>query len=336
MYVWVPWVPYHELRIAMSFSLCILFISFLLLLLFTSCLLLIIRSNTQTVIGFSFEGRIIKPGEYSFIQHRKPQRNQSMNSCTEIVSEQGKEVFYQLNGKIWNSCSFNTARLRDIRQVPDGIRRPLSSLQPSNTDSSSTTTNWDTSGTPISSQGNFDSGFIWCQLLYLFECTWFVLVMKLNSVFAHPFFLTIKCNNGGRGRLFWHIYFPFSLKSECHKRSLTRDTGDYEFRACACISLALMPLTKVRDHPQSTDLSIMRAQYSSPPISQNRRLSVSGRHLTDVNLNLWPKSEISENDSLPEDNIAHQIFWQIRSNNRSWKKFSICLCFCGCIHWPSF
>ncbi|XP_067054665.1 TBC1 domain family member 31-like isoform X2 [Acropora muricata] len=44
------------------------------------------------------------------------------------------------------------SRLRDIRQVPDGIRRPLSSLQPSNTDSSSTTTNWDTSGTPISSQ----------------------------------------------------------------------------------------------------------------------------------------------------------------------------------------
>lgn len=170
------------------------------------------------------------------------------------------------------------------------------------------------------------------QLLYLFECTWFVLVMKLNSVFAHPFFLTIKCNNGERERLFWHIYFPFSLKSECHKRSLTRDTSDYEFRACACISLALMPLTKVRDHPQSTDLSIMRAQYSSPPISQNRRLSVSGRHLTDVNLNLWPKSEISENDSLPEDNIAHQIFWQIRSNNRSWKKFSICLCFCGCVH----
>lgn len=75
-------------------------ISFLLLLLFTSCLLLIIRSNTQTVIGFSFEGRIIKPGEYSFIQHRKLQRDQSMNSCTEIVSEQGKEVFYQLNGKI--------------------------------------------------------------------------------------------------------------------------------------------------------------------------------------------------------------------------------------------
>lgn len=58
-------------------------------------------------------------------------------------------------------------------------------------------------------------------------------------------------------------------------------------------------------------------------MSQNRRLSVSGRHLTDVNLNLWPKSEISENDSLPEDNIAHLIFWQIRSNDRSWKKFSI-------------
>ncbi|XP_015780139.1 PREDICTED: TBC1 domain family member 31-like [Acropora digitifera] len=44
------------------------------------------------------------------------------------------------------------SHLRDIRQVSDGIRRPLSSLQPSNTDSSSTTTNWDTSGTPISSQ----------------------------------------------------------------------------------------------------------------------------------------------------------------------------------------
>lgn len=58
-------------------------------------------------------------------------------------------------------------------------------------------------------------------------------------------------------------------------------------------------------------------------MSQNHRLSVSGRHLTDVNLNLWPKSEISENDSLPEDNIAHQIVWQIRSNNRSCKKFSI-------------
>ncbi|XP_068723216.1 TBC1 domain family member 31-like [Montipora capricornis] len=42
------------------------------------------------------------------------------------------------------------SRLRDIRQVPGEVRRPLSSLQPTNTDSSSTT-NWDTSGTPSSS-----------------------------------------------------------------------------------------------------------------------------------------------------------------------------------------
>ena len=158
MYVWAPWVPYYELRIAVSFSLCILFVSFLLL--FACCLLLLIRNNRQTVIGFPIEGRIIKPGEYSFIQHRKLKRDQSMHSCSEIVSEEGKEVFYQLNEKIWNCCSFNKARLRDIRQVPDGIKRPLSSLQPSNTDSSSTMTNWDTSGTPVSSQGNFDSGSI--------------------------------------------------------------------------------------------------------------------------------------------------------------------------------
>lgn len=44
------------------------------------------------------------------------------------------------------------SRLRDIRQVPVEPRRPLSAIQPSNTDSSSST-DWDeTSGTPISSQ----------------------------------------------------------------------------------------------------------------------------------------------------------------------------------------
>ncbi|KAJ7360430.1 hypothetical protein OS493_015531 [Desmophyllum pertusum] len=41
------------------------------------------------------------------------------------------------------------SRLRDIRQVPDEPRRPLSAIQPSNTESSSITT--DSSGTPITS-----------------------------------------------------------------------------------------------------------------------------------------------------------------------------------------
>lgn len=43
------------------------------------------------------------------------------------------------------------SRLRDIRQVPIEPRRPQSSIQSSNTDSS-TTTDWDASRTPISSQ----------------------------------------------------------------------------------------------------------------------------------------------------------------------------------------
>lgn len=50
---------------------------------------------------------------------------------------------------------FNIARLRDIRQVPIEPRRPQSSIQSSNTDSS-TTTDWDASRTPISSQGNYE------------------------------------------------------------------------------------------------------------------------------------------------------------------------------------
>ena len=48
----------------------------------------------------------------------------------------------------------NAARLRDIRQVPDDARRPLSAIVPSTTDSSTASTDWDSSGTPITSQGN--------------------------------------------------------------------------------------------------------------------------------------------------------------------------------------
>ncbi|XP_073233564.1 TBC1 domain family member 31-like [Porites lutea] len=44
------------------------------------------------------------------------------------------------------------SRLRDIRQVPVEPRRPLSAIQPSNTESSSTTDGDETSGTPISPQ----------------------------------------------------------------------------------------------------------------------------------------------------------------------------------------
>ncbi|KAL9974989.1 hypothetical protein ACROYT_G012102 [Oculina patagonica] len=43
------------------------------------------------------------------------------------------------------------SRLRDIRQVPGEARRPLSAIKPSSTESSATT-DWDSSGTPISSQ----------------------------------------------------------------------------------------------------------------------------------------------------------------------------------------
>ena len=50
---------------------------------------------------------------------------------------------------------FNLARLRDIRQVPVEPRRPLSAIQLSNADSSSTTDGDETSGTPISSQGEY-------------------------------------------------------------------------------------------------------------------------------------------------------------------------------------
>lgn len=44
------------------------------------------------------------------------------------------------------------ARLRDIRQVPDQVRRPLSTMLPSNTESS-VTTDSESSGTPTTSRG---------------------------------------------------------------------------------------------------------------------------------------------------------------------------------------
>ena len=56
--------------------------------------------------------------------------------------------------RTFHSDLCNAARLRDIRQVPDEPRRPLSTIVPSNTDSSTTSTDWDSSGTPVTSQGN--------------------------------------------------------------------------------------------------------------------------------------------------------------------------------------
>ena len=56
------------------------------------------------------------------------------------------------------ACFLSLARLRDIRQAPGEPRRPLSAIQSSNTDSS-TATDWNSTGTPISSQGNYQQFF---------------------------------------------------------------------------------------------------------------------------------------------------------------------------------
>ena len=80
----------------------------------------------------------------------------SFNCCrldeVKLVRKKRNLLFHKII--FWFVFSFNLARLRDIRQVPGEPRRPLSSIQPSNTDSS-TTTDFDTSGTPISSHGKY-------------------------------------------------------------------------------------------------------------------------------------------------------------------------------------
>ena len=48
--------------------------------------------------------------------------------------------------------------------------------------------------------------------------------------------------------------------------------------------------------------------FLSVLISQNRRSNVSGERLKGGNLNSWLRSEILENDLLPEDNSAHLRF----------------------------
>jgi len=73
-----------------------------------------------------------------------------------LTAEEDRRRMNLLNGlsrghTTTSDDSESFSRLRDIRQAPGELRRPLSAIQSSKTDSS-TTTDWNSTGTPITSQ----------------------------------------------------------------------------------------------------------------------------------------------------------------------------------------